>query len=79
MTSPSYDSIAPERLADIAEIVLDAARDVQDYTGAPTPPYPASLMGSPLQPDILSQFTLYEVEQASEFLVRLGLIEPRKR
>jgi hypothetical protein len=38
-------------------------------------------MGTPLQPDFLSEFTRWEIEQACEFLVRVGAIEkpsPRK-
>ncbi len=38
---------------------------------------PADLMGSELQPDFLAPYTKWEMEQACEFLVRMGAIEPR--
>ncbi len=70
------DHLSAERLCEAAEAALRAAADVAEYTGGPWP-YPADLMGSPLQPDWLSEFTKFEIEAASEFLVRMGLIEPR--
>jgi hypothetical protein len=66
-----FDQLSPERLLEAAEAALAAARDVAEYTGGPLP-YPADLMGSELQPDILSGFTHYEIEQASAFLLRMG-------
>ena len=39
--------------------------------------YPADLIGVPSQPDAFRDFTRYEIEQASLFLVRMGLIVPR--
>jgi len=76
MGSPA-ESMSAERLCEAAEAALRAAADVAEYTGGPWP-YPADLMGSPLQPDILASFTKWEIEQASEFLVRMGVIEPRR-
>jgi hypothetical protein len=70
-----FDQLTPERLLEVAEVALAAARDVAEYTGGPLP-YPADLMGTSLQPDVLAQFTRYEVEQASLFLSRMGLLEP---
>ncbi len=67
------DQLDPERLVEAAEAALAAARDVASYTGGPMP-YPLDLMGTALQPDILSNFTRWEIEQACEFLVRLGEI-----
>jgi hypothetical protein len=37
-------------------------------------PYPADLMGTPDQPECLRAFARWEIEEASEFLVRLGMI-----
>jgi hypothetical protein len=68
------DQLSPERLLEAAEVALEAARDVAEYTGGPMP-YPADLMGSELQPDCLARFTKYEIEQASLFLVRMGLLD----
>jgi hypothetical protein len=70
-----FDQITPERLLEVAEIALKAAREVAAYTGGPVPS-PADLLGTPLQPDALAQFTRYEIEQASLFLVRMGMLEP---
>lgn len=70
------ENMSAERLCEAAEAALRAAADVAEYTGGPWP-YPADLMGSPLQPDCLAPFTKYEIEAASEFLVRMGAIEPR--
>jgi hypothetical protein len=67
--------IEPDRLLQAAEAALMAAEDVADHTGGPRP-YPLDLMGAPLQPDCLSEFTRYEIQQACEFLVRLGELEP---
>ena len=72
------EQLSPERLCEAAEAALRAAVEVAEYTGGPWP-YPADLMGSPLQPEFLSPFTRWEMEQASEFLVRLGMIEAPKR
>ena len=74
------EHLDPARLVAAAEAALRAAVDVAEYTGGPWP-YPADLMGSSLQPEFLNEFTRWEIEQASEFLVRLGAIEkpaPRK-
>jgi hypothetical protein len=70
----SQEQISPERLCEAAEAALRAAVEVAEYTGGPWP-YPADLMGGPLQPDYLAGFTRWEMEQASEFLVRLGMID----
>lgn len=68
------EQLSPDRLCDAAEAALKAA--VEASEGGPWP-YPADLMGATNQPECLTQFTRWEIEQASEFLVRLGMIEPR--
>jgi len=70
------EEIDPTRLCEAAEAALAAANEVAEYTGGPRP-YPADLMGSELQPPCLEPFTRWEIEQASEFLLRLGEIEAR--
>lgn len=72
-----HENLTPERLCDAAEAALRASTEVAEYTGGPQP-YPADLMGSPLQPDYLAKFTLFEIQEASEFLVRIGFIPPRR-
>lgn len=71
------EQIEPDRLLQAAEAALMAADDVAEYTGGPRP-YPLDLMGAPLQPDCLTEFTREEIKQACEFLVRLGELEPRR-
>lgn len=72
------EHLDPERLVAAAEAALRAAVDVAEYTGGPWP-YPVDLMGSPLQPDFLKEFTRHEIEEACAFLIRLGAIEKPKR
>jgi predicted Zn-dependent protease len=74
----SRPQLDPQRLMQAVEAALHAAKDVQEHTGGPLP-YPADLMGSPLQPDMLAEFTKFEIEEASEFLVRLGEIAPKRK
>ncbi len=74
----SRPQLDPQRLVQAAEAALHAAKDVQEYTGGPLP-YPADLMGTPLQPDCLAEFTKFEIEQASEFLVRMGEIPAKMK
>jgi hypothetical protein len=70
----SPEQLSPERLCEAAEAALRAAVEVAEYTGGPWP-YPVDLMGGPLQPDYLGAFTRWEIEQACDFLVRLGMLE----
>jgi len=65
-------------LCDAAEAALTAAVEVAGGNGGVWP-YPVDLMGAPNQPECLCGFTRWEIEQASEFLVRLGMIEPPRR
>lgn len=74
-----YDeNLDADRLCEVADAALRASIEVGEYLGGGRP-YPADLMGSPLQPDYLAPFTLWEVQQASELLLRLGEVDaPRK-
>lgn len=72
------EQLSPERLCDAASAALAAAVEVAEQTGGVWP-YPADLMGAPNQPECLCAYTRYEIEQASEFLVRLGMIETPRR
>jgi hypothetical protein len=71
---PFRDEIPIDRLLEAAAAALEAAKDVADYTGAPAP-YPLDLMGSAMQPACLAPFTRWEIEQACDFLVRMGFLE----
>lgn len=69
-----HDQMDSERLLQAAEAAMRAADEIAEYTGGPRP-YPADLMGSELQPDYLAEFTKWEIEQACEFLVRMGMLD----
>jgi hypothetical protein len=76
---PDYrDEIPIDRLLEAASAALEAARDVAEYTGSAAP-YPLDLMGSPMQPSCLASFTRWEIEQACDFLVRMGFLEAPTR
>lgn len=73
------ERLDPERLVEAAEAALLAAVENAGDTGGPWA-YPPDLMGRPDQPACLVPFTRWEIQQASEFLVRLGMLEsPRIR
>ena len=76
----SRNSLDPQRLVEAAEASLRAALESAEGLCGPWP-YPLDLLGSPTQPECLSTFTRWEIQQACEFLVRLGIIPspyPRK-
>ena len=66
------EQLDPTRLCEIADIALRASIEVAEYTETAVRPYPADLLGGPLQPDALAPFTRFEIESASAFLWRLG-------
>jgi hypothetical protein len=68
------NNLDPDRLIEAAEASLLAAVENAEYTGGPWP-YPADLMGSPIQPECLAPFTKWEIREACAFLVRLGILE----
>lgn len=69
--------IEPQRLCDAAEAALQAAVERADArTGEWA--HPATLVGTAQQPTCLAEFTRVEIEQACEFLVRLGYLQPRR-
>jgi len=74
----SQDHMSADRLIEAAEAALHAAAENAEFTGG-AGAYPLDLLGSPVQPQCLAGFTRYEIEQACEFLVRMGEIEAPKR
>lgn len=74
-------SIDPLRLCDAAEAVLHAVIEVAERKGAaglePEWPNPVDLIGAPDQPAVLNDYTRFEIEEATMFLIRLGVIEVR--
>jgi hypothetical protein len=71
-----HDRISYSRLMDAAEAALHASLQAADDRGGESV-YPADLMGHPDQPDVLADYTRFEIEEASAFLARLGVIHAR--
>ncbi|MBX3357017.1 MAG: hypothetical protein KF745_01180 [Phycisphaeraceae bacterium] len=72
-------NLDPKRLCDAAEAALLAAVQTADQTGSGWK-YPPDLIGTNAEPRCLAGFTRGEIEQASRFLIRLGMLEyPRSR
>jgi hypothetical protein len=72
--SKQEPEIDPLRLIAASEAVIQAMQETQNEEGQAT--HPLSLMGTPAQPVCLADYTRSEVEQATDFLVRLGVLEP---
>ena len=72
MSLPS-EQIPPERLLDAADAVLEAVIEVADvHDGLYL--HPPQLLGTTFQPLSLREFTAFEVQEATQFLVRLGVL-----
>lgn len=69
--------IEPQRLCDAAEAALKAVVEVSQRNGGRWV-YPTEIMSGPMHPACLNGFTRGEIEQASRFLVRMGILEPMK-
>jgi hypothetical protein len=69
-----HEKITPDRLIDASIAVLRAVAEVKEELGG-APLYPPDLMGSALQPAYLCEFTKFEVEEATAFLIRMGMVE----
>lgn len=65
----------PERLMDATDAIMLALEEYKIDTRGGTIT-PIELLGSPNQPKVLCDYTRWEIEQASAFMTRLGLIEP---
>lgn len=65
----------PERLMDAADAIMLALDEYKIDTRGGTIA-PVDLLGAPNQPKALCDFTRWEIEQASAFMTRLGLLEP---
>lgn len=61
------------RLLDAADASMRAAHLRTRQLGGGPIEYPADLVGTPLQPECLDGFAKSEVEEACDFLLRLGL------
>ncbi len=67
--------LSPQRLFEAAEATLVAAAQLEHAREKQRVHVPA-LMGTSRQPRCLDEFARWEIEEASAFLVRLGLLEP---
>jgi hypothetical protein len=76
-SASTNEHIDPERLCDAAEAALKAVAEVSERNGGRWI-YPLDIMSNPLRPACLKGFTTEEIDQASRFLVRMGIIEPRR-
>lgn len=68
------EEINADRLCDAATAVLRAMVEYADEHRGEWP-YPPDLMGAPDQPRVLCDYTRFEVEEATAFLVRMGVLE----
>lgn len=66
--------LSPQRLFEAAEATLVAAAQLSHVR---EPVHVPALMGTARQPRCLDEFARWEIEEATAFLVRLGLIEQR--
>ena len=67
------EQIQPERLVEAADAVIDAVIEVADvFDGLYL--NPPQLLETSFQPLCLREFTALEVQEATRFLVRLGVL-----
>jgi hypothetical protein len=72
----SSDRQSTGHICEVATAVVQAMRELATVREDGKPrqiPYPPSLMGTAEEPDCLADFTVEEVEEATAFLVRLGI------
>jgi hypothetical protein len=70
-----HDKITPDRLIEASIAVLKAVAEVGAVYGSERVAYPPDLMGSNEQPKCLCDYTRWEVEEATAFLVRMGFLD----
>lgn len=75
---PNRVEISPERLFQASEAVVLAATEVARRTNAPVP-FPTELIGTPHEPQCLKGFARDEIQEACDFLVRLGILQKMPR
>jgi hypothetical protein len=68
-----HEKITPDRLIEASDAVLEALAELREMVGD-VAVYPPDLMGAPEQPKSLCEFTRWEVEEATAFLVRIGVL-----
>lgn len=68
------EPVPADRLIEASDAVLRAIDEVEQTTGGPCP-HPVQLMGAANQPKCLVEFTRHEVQEACDFLERLGVMK----
>ncbi len=68
------EEIAPDRLIEVTEAVLTGIEETQKTHGKLI--YPPALVGTAMQPKATRECSKHEIEEATAFLVRLGVIAP---
>lgn len=69
--------IDPTRLMQAVDAIIEALEEYKIDTRGGTIA-PTELLGSPMQPKVLCDFTRWEIEQATVFMTRMGLLEPAR-
>ncbi|MDX9910502.1 MAG: hypothetical protein RBS39_01585 [Phycisphaerales bacterium] len=72
------EEIDADRLFAASEAVVLAVSELA-AAGVERCPYPPSLLGTPDQPECLADFTRHELEEATAFLVRMGVLAQHPR
>lgn len=68
------DQLDPDRLFEATNAVMEALEAwAAEHKGQRL--YPPDMMGTPDQPRALCDFTRHEVQEATDFLVRMGIVE----
>ena len=71
------DQVDPVRLMQAVDAIIEALEEYKIETRGGTMA-PTELLGSPMQPKALCDYTRWEIEQASAFMTRMGLLEPAR-
>lgn len=74
MTRQNSEMITPERLMEVVDGVYNAWESHASNGIALR--HPLEILGAPDMPECMKEFTRYEIEEASTFLERMGVIEP---
>lgn len=73
-SSGAREEIDAERLCNAASAILRGCVEfAEEHNGLW--PYPPAILGAPNQPRAMCDLTRFEVEEATAFLIRLGILE----
>lgn len=68
------EPLSSGRLIEAAEAVLQAVKEVGEEYGDEVTVNLSKLIGSPAMPKCLAEFTKWEVDEGTHFLVRMGYL-----